>query len=287
MCDIKPPFEGIYCSESPFEPRFKRRIKQEEGLPIHISVREVEQVPGDTTEREIDLAERILKTGGNRTGFNHHEDVRQSMQKWAPNRNEDRDEDPGYWRKIVFVLSPKERNFGKLTGADDEKMKKARTILAWARETISRGVLKEIEKEQAEEIQQAYRDAVQDAIAQQKRTEFEKDPPQELNGWKQVDPSHLSVELAYQGVNYGTPCIAVIFKQKDGGLDAQEFTLENWNGNPRTTRTNRHLVTSKGSGAFAQLYSHLHTFEADPLPDQSTVVAETVEKNKSVGKSGD
>jgi len=51
-------------------------------------------------------------------------------------------------------------------------------------------------------------------------------------------------------------------------LEALEFTLEEWqenDGNPREARPNRYCVTTDGDGAYAQLRSHLLTFEVKPM----------------------
>ena len=92
------PIEPYFLDESPLEPDFQRAIASDVGLPFYIDVERPDEVPADDQERAIDLAERILSAGGRRTGFGHHEEVRRSMEEWAPDRDEDRKDDPGFWR---------------------------------------------------------------------------------------------------------------------------------------------------------------------------------------------
>ncbi len=248
-----------------------QECKSEHDLPFYVDVPLPDSVPKDTADREIDLAERILSAGGTetQTAPTHHEEIRKSMTEWAPDHGEDIDGDPGYWRRMVLSLSPRERNFGTLRGEYEEQLQKARTILAWAADTISQDVLEEVEQEQADAIREKCRDAAEAVKAERKREAFRDDPPVSVNGWERVDVDHGDVRLAYQAENHGTPVIAVVYDQPDGGLEAREFTLESWNkagGNPHETRTNRHLVSSVGDTAFDRLYSHVHTFDVEPLP---------------------
>lgn len=62
--------------------------------------------------------------------------------------------------------------------------------------------------------------------------------------------------------------MATVFETADGELAAREFTLEEWldsGGDPRKAQPNRYCVSSDGDGAYAQLRSHLLTFDVEPL----------------------
>ncbi|MHC3382213.1 hypothetical protein ACYJ11_21280, partial [Haloarcula sp. H-GB5] len=86
--------------------------------------------------------------------------------------------------------------------------------------------------------------------------------------WTRLDADHDAVEVAYIADNHGTPSVAAVFEGADSELEALEFTLTEWqenDGNPREARPNRHCVTTDGDGAYAQLRSHLLTFEVEPM----------------------
>ncbi|WP_245180871.1 hypothetical protein [Haloarcula amylovorans] len=82
------------------------------------------------------------------------------MAEWAPERDETRADDPGYWRRMTLTMSPRVRNFGRLDGPPDERAKKAETVLAWSRSCIDKDLLVEIERSQFDDIEQAWEDAV-------------------------------------------------------------------------------------------------------------------------------
>ncbi|GCF16275.1 hypothetical protein Harman_42100 [Haloarcula mannanilytica] len=188
------------------------------------------------------------------------------MESWAPDRDEDRDADPGYWRSHVLLMSPREMNFGQLDGEPEEKHKKAKTVLAWAADCIDTEVLQEIEQSQAEDIKQAWRDAAEAERTQRKIKQFAETPPDTLDGWQRLDADHDAVRVAYVADNHGTPSVAAVFEAAGGVLKAREFTLDAWNendGNPRETRLNRYCVSTDGDGAFTRLRSHLLTFEVE------------------------
>jgi hypothetical protein len=98
------PVDPYFLDDPPFEPDYHRAIAQNVGLPFYVDVPWPEDIPGDAQERTVDLAERILGAGGARTGFGHHEAIRQSMADWVPGRDEDCAEDPGFWRRCVFTI---------------------------------------------------------------------------------------------------------------------------------------------------------------------------------------
>ena len=100
------PIDPYFLDEPPFERDYHRAIAQDVGLPFYVDGPWPDDIPGDEQERAIDLAERILSAGGVRTGFGHHEAIRQSMADWAPDRDDDCEADPGYWRRVVYSLSP-------------------------------------------------------------------------------------------------------------------------------------------------------------------------------------
>jgi hypothetical protein len=135
-----------------------------------------EDVPEGERETEIDLAERILSAGGNRTGYGHHEEIRRSMQSWA-NEHDGTADDPGYWREMAFSMGPGERNFGRLGGDDEERYKKARTVIAWASDEIDADVLRDIEQEQADEATTAWREAAESVASRRSAERFRTDPP--------------------------------------------------------------------------------------------------------------
>ncbi|WP_135305628.1 hypothetical protein [Haloarcula amylovorans] len=128
--------ELTFLDELPIKRDVDRAIAAEHGLPFYVDIERPDEVPADETERTIDLGEQILSVAGRRTGFDHHEDICQSMAEWAPGRGEDRAVDPGYWRRMAFPLAPRERNFGCLDGESDVRAKKAKTVLAWAADCI-------------------------------------------------------------------------------------------------------------------------------------------------------
>ncbi|WP_135306410.1 hypothetical protein [Haloarcula amylovorans] len=268
------PVDGVeptFLDEAPIGPDIDRVLVAEYGLPYHVDIDRPEEVPADETERTIDLAERVLSTGGHRTGLGHHEEIRQSMTAWAPDRGEDRAADPGYWRRMMFTLSPRERNFGCLNGEPDERAKKAKTVLAWASDCLKSDVLAAIEQSQFDDIEQAWRSAVEATKERREIEAFAANPPATFAGWTRFDADHEAVEAAYRAENHGTPVVAAVFRtdaDKDE-LDAQEFTMERWinaGGNPRAARPNRFCVTAgSGDGAYARLRSHLQTFDVTPL----------------------
>ncbi|MBX0288743.1 hypothetical protein EGH22_20645 [Halomicroarcula sp. F28] len=261
------PIEPCFLEQPPFNRDYHRAIASDVGLPFYVDIPWPEDIPGDDQERLIDLAERILSAGGCRIGYGHQEEIRQSMVEWAPDRDENRDDDPGFWRRIVFSLSPKERNFGRLQGELEDRHQKAQTIIGWARDCIDEEVLREIEQAQIDDIEQAWRDTAAAVATQRAIDKFESDPPAELEGWTRFEAEHEAVDVAYHAKN-SIPSVAAVFETADGTLDAQEFTLEEWidsGGNPLEARPNRYCVSSDGDGAYARLRSHLLTFEAEPL----------------------
>ncbi|MDS0223378.1 hypothetical protein NDI54_18720 [Haloarcula sp. S1AR25-5A] len=265
---VEPPFDPIFVEEPPLSPNYEGAIISKVGLPFYADVDRPEEVPADERERTIDLAERILRAGGVRTGFGHHEEVRTSMETWAPDADEDRVGDPGYWRSHVLLLSPRELNFGQLDGEPEEQYKKAKTVLAWAEDCIDTNVLQEIEQSQAEDIKQAWRDAAEAERTRREIEHFAEDPPDEFDGWTKLDADHDAVKVAYIADNHGTPSVATVFESAAGELKALEFTLTEWrenDGKPREARPNRYCVTTDGDGAYAQLRSHLLTFEVEPM----------------------
>jgi len=262
------PVEPCFLEEPPFKPDYHRAIASDVGLPFYVDVPWPEDIPGDEQERAIDLAERILSAGGVRTGFGHHEEIRRSMADWAPERDEDCEGDPGFWRRIVFSLSPQERNFGRLEGEPEDLHRKAQTVIAWARDCINEDVLREIEQEQVDDIEQAWRDEAEDKATEREIKQFADDPPETVEGWRRFDADHEAVAVAYQAENHGTPSVAAVFETVEGELAARELTLVEWidsGGNPREARPNRYCVSNDGDSAYAQLRSHLLTFDVKPL----------------------
>jgi hypothetical protein len=268
------PVDPYFLEEPPFERDYHRAIAQDVGLPFYVDVPWPEDIPGDEDERTIDLAERILRAGGARTGFGHHEAIRQSMADWAPGRDEDCAVDPGFWRRCVFSMSPKERNFGRLQGEPEDQLQKAKTVIAWAQDCIDEDVLRDIEQAQIDDIEQSWRAAAQATQTEREIQAFHTDPPADLNGWTQFEADSDAVELAYHAENHGTPSVATVFKTSDGELVAQEFTLEEWvdsGGDPLEARPNRYCVSSDGDGAYARLRSHLLTFDGEPIPAEPSL----------------
>lgn len=262
------PIEPYFLEEPPFEQDYHRIIAQDVGLPFYVDVPWPADIPGDEQECAIDLAERILRAGGTRTGFGHHEELRQSMADWAPERGGNREGDPGYWRRMVYSMSPKERNFGRLQGEPEDKLQKAKTVLAWAQDCIDDDVLRAIEQDQIDDIEQSWREAAQAKQDERELQQFRDNPPADVDGWTRFEVDTDGVELAYHAENHGTPSVAAVFETIDGELAAQEFTLEEWRdsgGNPQEARPNRYCVSNDGDGAYARLRSHLRTFDVEPL----------------------
>jgi hypothetical protein len=265
------PIEPYFLDESPLEPDFQRAIASDVGLPFHVDIERPDEVPAGDQERAIDLAERILCAAGFRTGFHHHEDIRTSMEEWAPDRDEDREDDPGFWRYQVFSMSPRERNIGQLAGEPKEKHQKAQTVLAWAGDCVHAEVLEDIEQSQLEDIEQAWREAAEDELVQREIQQFAEDPPAEVDGWERFEASHDAAEVAYVAQNHDTPSVATVFEAAAGQLKAREFTLEEWidnGGDPRDAQPNRFCVASNSASAYARLRSHLLTFDAEAMADQ-------------------
>lgn len=268
------PVEPCFLDQPPFSRDYHRKIASDVGLPFFVDVPWPEDIPGDEQERRIDLAERILSAGGCRTGYGHHEEIHRSMVDWAPDRNEDCDDDPGFWRRIVFSLSPTERNFGRLEGEPEDQLQKARTVIAWARDCIDESVLREVEQSQIDDIEQAWRESAQAKATERDIEQFADNPSPEVDGWRRFDADHDAVDVAYRAANHGTPVVAAVFETADGELAAQEFTLEAWidnGGNPREARPNRYCVSSESDGAHARLRSHLLTFEAEQIASEHLV----------------
>ncbi|MBX0296984.1 hypothetical protein [Haloarcula nitratireducens] len=261
--------EPTFLEEAPIGPDIDRVLVAEYGLPYYVDIDRPEEVPADETERMIDLAERVLSAAGRRTGFGHHEEIRQSMTEWAPDRGEDRAADPGYWRRMTFALSPRERNFGCLNGDHNERAKKAKTVLAWASDRLEMETLEGIEQAQFEAIEQAWRSAVEATKERRAVEAFAVDPPATFEGWTRFEADHAAVEVAYRAENHGTPVVAAVFQtnEDEDELDAQEFTMERWidsGGDPHAARPNRFCVTSgSDDGAYARLRSHLQTFDIE------------------------
>ncbi|WP_324761143.1 hypothetical protein [Haloarcula montana] len=265
------PIEPYFLDESPLEPDFQRTIANDIGLPVHVDIERPDEVPADDQDRAIDLAERILSAGGRRTGFGHHEEVRRSMADWAPDRDDDRTDDPGFWRRCVFSMSPKERNFGRLQGDPKEQYQKAQTIIAWAADCVPGEVLEAIEQSQLEDIEQAWREAAEDERVRREIQQFAEDPPAQVDGWERFEASHDAVEIGYVAQNHDTPSVAAVFETTDGDREAREFTLQEWidnGGNPHDAQPNRFCVSSDADSAYARLRSHLLTFDAEAMADQ-------------------
>ena len=267
------PIDPCFLDEPPFERDYLRAIAQDVGLPFYVDVQWPDDVPGDEQDRAIDLAERILSAGGARTGFGHHEEIRQSMADWAPDRDDDCEADPEFWRRVVFSLSPHERNFGQLNGEPEDQYEKAQTVIAWAQDRIDEDVLQDIEQAQVDHIEQAWREAAEAKQTDRAIQQFRDDPPAAVEGWTRFDADHEAVAVAYHAENYGTPSVATVFETADGELAAREYTLEEWidsGGNPREARPNRYCVSSDGDGAYARLRSHLLTFDVSPIAGEQS-----------------
>ena len=265
------PIDPYFLDEPPFVRDYHRAIAQDVGLPFYVDVPWPDDIPGDEQERAIDLAERILSAGGSRTGFGHHEEIRQSMADWAPDRDDDCEADPGYWRRVVYSLSPQERNFGRLDGEPEDQYEKAQTVIAWAQDCIDEDVLQDIEQAQVDDIEQAWREAAEATQTEREIQEFRDDPPAEFGGWTRFDADHEAVAVAYHAENHGTLSVAAVFETADDELAAREFTLKEWidsGGNPRAARPNRYCVSSDSDGAYARLWSHLLTFDVTPIPGE-------------------
>lgn len=237
-------------------------------LPYYIDLERPEGVPNTAYDRQTELAERILSTAGSRTGFGHHEEIRRSMTDWAPDRDEADPDDPGYWRGVVFRLTPTERNFGRIEAeGTSEQIEKTNTILAWAADRIEKDVLEEVEQEQIDGWKDIWIDEINRFVEDHELRQFQNAPPETYNGWEQFDAIHDAVSLAYRGIVNGTDTVVAVFVDEDGDLDCLEFSHEEWeaaSGNPIDARPNRHPVSTDHDSAYARLKSHLDTFDVEP-----------------------
>ncbi len=93
-------------------------------------------------------------------------------------------------------------------------------MLAWAADGIDSDVLQEIERSQAEDIKQAWRDAAEAELTQREIEQFAEDPPDKLDGWTKLDANHDGVEVAYVADNHGTPSVAAVFEGADSEVEA-------------------------------------------------------------------
>ncbi|WP_241692988.1 hypothetical protein [Haloarcula limicola] len=152
-------------------------------------------------------------------------------------------------------------------------MKKAKTVLAWAADCLETETLEGIEQSQFDDIEQAWRSAVEATKERREIKAFAADPPATFQGWTRFDADHEVVEAAYRAKNHGTPVVAAVFRTDAGEdeLDAQEFSMKRWidsGGNPHVARPNRFCVASgSDDGAYARLRSHLQTFDVTSLAE--------------------
>lgn len=265
------PGEPEFLDESQLTEDWVNEKIDSADLPYFIDLDRPEEIPETSYERETALAERILSAAGAQTGFSHHEEIRRSMTDWAPDRDEPDSDDPGYWREVVFRLTPSERNFGRIEAEDTrELIEKTNTILAWAADCIDDDVLEEIEQEQIGDWKQAWVDEIDQLVDEHGIKQFQNAPPETHNGWEQFEATHDAVHLAYRGIENGTDTVVAVFVDEDGALDCLEFAHDEWEaagGNPLSARPNRHPVSTDHDSAYARLKSHLDTFDAEPPAD--------------------
>jgi hypothetical protein len=240
-----------------------------------------ENVPRSEKEVEIDLARRILQAGGARTGFSHHEDVRASMGRWSTEHEDDPD-NPGYWREMHYKLTPYERSSGNF-GSDDidpdeqpqkalnRRYQKARTVIAWASDNIDADVLREIEDEQAKAAADAWLKEGEKQATARADAEFERDPPDEVNGWERwVDHGKDDVVLAYRGMSHGIPSVAAMYELPDGSLAAGEYALSDWftRKPAKDIGKNSVVLIREDRTVYGELRAHLEAFDgAEPIPE--------------------
>lgn len=261
--------EAQFLEESVLECGFSGYIQSEYELPYYIDVDHPENAPDTLREYLLGLARRVLNAGGNRTGFSHHTEISQSLREWAPEYDEDVDEDPGYWGDSAFSLSSYEVNFGRIEGDAETKEQKARTVLAWARDNIDNGVLAGVEENYVGDIVEMWDGAAAIAETELEIRKFQNSPPDSVGGWRRFDADDDRVKIAYRANNHGVPVIIGVYKTGEE-LDAHEWTVENWEengGDPLATPKNRFPASTRtNDGPYARLRNHLRTYNADPLP---------------------
>ncbi|KZX46315.1 hypothetical protein [Haloarcula sp. K1] len=249
-------FQTTFIEESAFESGFEKYVKQEHDVEVGERIEQPDSVPTTEPERCINLAKRCLLAGGNRTGFTHHTEVSASLRKCEIDRID---------RSIVRTLRPSEIRFGRFRGDREEKLTKAKTVLAWASAEIDLRVLKDIEREQEERITKEWDTAVESAEKEAAARQLRSNPPKTLNGWKRFDATHDDVKTAYRGVVHGTPVIAAVYDTSEG-MKAKEWLVDHWSENecsPHETPPNRHLSVGQNSDPYKTLISHLRMFDVE------------------------
>ena len=275
------PVEPRFLDEPPLSAGFEQELARQYDIPFY-DLPNPDGVYSLREERLVDLAERVLSAPGRDTGLGHHVEIQRSMEEWAPARDEDVDGDPGYWRRIAFSLTPNERNFGQLepasedsedvAGVDSLRLKKARTVLAWADSELPDEVCERVEQQQVEDLVETWEGALEGHQKKRAYESFADDPPEEMNGWQYFDADHGAVGAAYRGENHGVPSVAAAFEKENGEMDCVEVTHDEWQdvgGNPREAKPNRVPIVKSGvdgDGPYVRLWSHLQMFSADPLP---------------------
>lgn len=153
-----------------------------------------DQVPASDDEYTVRVAERCLEQALGNLG--HHEEIRQSMEAWQDDAAGS-DDDPGYWREMVFTLSPHERNFGEINGEDDEQLQKANTIISWFADAFSEDQLADVEDGLRSEYKEAWIDLANEQRRLLNGKELLSHPPNDINGWEQIPAPGFG--LAYYG----------------------------------------------------------------------------------------
>lgn len=262
--------EPLFVEDTPLDGEFEQYIKSEFEVPYFMNVEYPESAPATQTEYLIGLARRILNAGGSRTGYSHHTEISQSLRDWAPEYDEDVNDDPGYWGECAFSLSASEINFGRLEGDEDTKEKKARTVIAWGQDQIGQGVLTEIEEAYTGDILAKWDGAGKEAEMEFEIRKFQNNPPDSVGGWHQFEANNEKVEVAYRANNHDVPVVVAVYEGSDG-LQVHEWTVKNWeehNGDPISTPKNRFPASTRtNDGPYARLRNHLRTYNAEPLPN--------------------
>lgn len=157
---------------------------------------DTEDVPPTAAAHHVRLAKRCLQHGVSQLG--HHESVRTSMEAWVDEVGGD-DRDPGYYRRCVFSLTPRERNVGRLEGDQEAVCQKAATVTAWAAATFGERSVQRSQAALEREYVETWDDAVAEAARRERGKQFLSSPPQHVNGWRRVDAPGFG--LAYYGCN--------------------------------------------------------------------------------------
>lgn len=234
-----------------------------------------ENVPICAEKAEIELANRARRRAIQEIG--HHSTALRAFTDWCRDFGEPH-------REPSHEIGVSEFHMGGFSGSGEvSTADKAQALLAWMSNEHP-DALEEVRQQYCEWIRDQCRKALEQQKQREKDERFAEHPPEEVNGWERFESEKPDVQVAYRGINHGTPCVATIYRDENGELDAFESTLEWWNEaeTAAEANVNRHFVGVNERSVWGHLRRHLNTFDADPIESDTEPENEQTSEDRDV-----